>query len=281
MTENQPKTAHLPKVLGLLGLGELSQNQAIIIATATLGAFLTVLGATHYYLNKISPIPMEDPLLAASIGKVAENRAYLQHVETKTVVSDRDIRVVGDYMINHTYSEYASRATTTLSIPEEGGLTTEHQFTLTNIAIGDDVYSKIETESELLKKTIPHSTAWRRLKRDEIPPELNNIAIPGPILDNLKILSNKGIYLVVLKKQEEEVEGYGELVRYTLKLSKETPEEGTLGSVLQRIGSEGLVDLWIQESTSEPRIIRFENNSYHSTTTIITMTDIPRLTPPE
>ena len=224
---------------------------------------------------------MSDPLLAKVIERSNSIRSYQQHVETETTVSERPIRVVGDYSINHDRIEYFSKATTTLTIPVPGKSPENHEFTLTNIALANDVYSKIDTKSEVLKKTIPYSPAWRHFKKDDIPPELKNIAIPGPILDNMRILDEQGKYLLIVKKHGRVKLGTENLIRYTLKLSEETPLEGTLGSITNRIGKEGVVDIWIDEKIPAIRTIRFENPTYHSTTSISQIGAVERLSPPE
>ena len=224
--------------------------------------------------------PTSDPLLAKVIENVAKNIAYIQHVETETSLSDRDIRVVGDYMVNHKSREYYSVATTTLTLPDTGQGREKHSFTLSNIAIVDDVYTKIDTESELLKKTIPHSVTWRHFKSGQIPPEFENIAIAGPILDNLRIFDERGRYMVIIKKHGYETFQNENLMRYTLSLSDSTPPEGTLGVILNRIGKNGHIDAWVDAKNHMIRHLHFENGEYRSTTTIETSESTPPLSPP-
>lgn len=147
--------------------------------------------------------------------------------------------------------------------------------------MGNEVYTKVETDSELLMSTIPHSPLWRHFTRDSIPQPFINIAVSGPILDNLLILSRGGSYLALAASHGTEPWGDEMLVHYTFTLSEEGQKSigGTLGTLLGRVGESGYVDVWIDEASAEPRYMVFQGENYSSTTTISAI-NIPKAIEP-
>lgn len=239
---------------------------------ALAGVMLLVFGATSfgiwYYLQ---PHELEDALLQKTFAGIASIATYTQSVETEINLSDRNLVVRGEYYLNGPENRFQSIATTTLRVPQ-GRKIEEHSFTLQNISIGDDIYSKIETESPLLQETIPHSANWRHFTKGHIPDEFADIAVSGPILDNLLLFSQGGAFLVPRESYGEEMLGAERLARYSFTLSESVRRiGGTLGTLVGRIGESGRVDVWIDPSSATLRQAVFTGENYHSTTTFSAM----------
>jgi hypothetical protein len=234
---------------------------SVIMASVAMGGF----GWWYYF----SLPPELDAAFKQMLEDISAVRAYTQYVQTEIAMSDRHLRVVGTYYIDEIGNRFASSATTTLTMPDLPPSEREHSFTLQNVSIGVNVYTRIETESELLKKTIPASPRWQRFQKDNIPSTFDNIAVPGPILDNLKLLGAGGTYLTLqgtpaIEKWNDEL-----LTRYSFVLSDTAPKNsgGTLQALFERIG-DGTIDVWLDTETAVLKFMRFENDSYISTTTV-------------
>jgi len=150
-----------------------------------------------------------------------------------------------------------------------------------NISLNDDVYFKIETTSEFLRNTIPHSPEWQHYKRDRVPPQLTDIAIWGPIIDTLLLFRNEGAYIQLLDIHGESRWAEDILARYTFQRSDEDTDHigGTLATLLQRIGG-GTVDIWIDPSTKTVRHIVITSDNYVSTTTLSNINTVSGIVSP-
>ncbi len=209
--------------------------------------------------------PSTDPSLDRVFKKVSEVKSYSQYVETEAIFPDRTLKILGTYNVDSAKNAFASYSTTTLLI---NGDPVQHIFTHQNLALGDDVYMKIETQDPLLKASIKSNPQWQRFSADTIPPSLNSIAVPGPIQDNIEILGEGGSWIYLVKKWGTEDWNGTSLLRYTFRLSgKKPPGHAPVGGLLSRIGA-GTIDVWIDPQTFEPRYLRFANSNYISTTTI-------------
>lgn len=209
--------------------------------------------------------------VASSIG------AHTEIVDTHVIVSDRILYIEGTYESNKALDAYAAYSTTTILLPDLPVNNQSHTFTHQNISIGNDVYTKIETESPVLLSSIPASPQWRHFTRSAIPREFADIAVPGPIIENLRLLDQGGTYLRLIQARGEEVLGSTTLRRYELELSgKKT--SGNLQTVMDRIGK-GRIDLWIDESTSLPYMMVFRGPGYFATTTISLLNSGPITAP--
>ncbi len=238
----------------------LAGTAAVALGIGLLFSYQTLIGA-----------PKLDSRMLSALQSVQVLSAYEMQVETKTVYSDRLIAVLGLYKLNFRDNSYASLATTTLTIPENRPGHREHTFSLQNISVNNDVYVKIETDSELLKENIPHSPLWRHFTKETIPPQFNDIAVSGPVLDNLQLFSGNAKYLRLAKKPEEFLIEGSPFFRYTFELSEaaSTIEGGTLKSLVARIGR-GEVEVWL-DATPEIRVITVKGDNYVSTTTILSV----------
>lgn len=189
-------------------------------------------------------------------------------METSATFPDRKLLITGVYSVDTKTRDFGSYSTTTLLIGRDPA---GHVFTHTNLAIRDDIYMKLETSDALLKTTIQSSPEWRHYTKATIPKNLDGVAVPGPIQDNLQILGNKGAWVSKIKKQESSAWG-APLVQYTFKLSGRQPKTNDAArSIASRIGAAGVIDVWIDPQSSEPRYLRFSNDSYVSTTTIFAL----------
>ncbi len=221
----------------------------------------------------------DEPLIKTLEG-IRSIQSYSQYVDTTTVVSDRPLRVFGWYIVDHGTRSYATFSTTTLRVPDGVLGAGNHDFTHDNIAIGDTVYVKIDTDSEFLKPSINDSHEWHRFERDRIPETYKNIAIAGPILDNLRIFANNAAHLELVKKYGLETVGLEQLRHYRFKLKSVVPDESTVGALAERLGSEGTIDIWIDDDSSTIRRMYFARDPYTSTTTLSAFNEVPVITPP-
>lgn len=228
-----------------------------------------------YTLFFSGPPQLDAPILAA-FEQVAVITSYGQEVETRTVISNRALQIKGFYGVNDPDSAYSSYGTTTLYIPGDPG---GHSFSHINLSIGDEVYTKVETTDPSLKKSIQNGPHWWHFKSTAIPSTLEGIVVPGPLQDNLQILSEGGAYLTLTKKYGPVMWGGDSLLRYDFKLSDKIPLAGPLSAIRDRIGS-GTVGVWIDPATFAPRHLLFENRPYFSTTTIEDINSLPTLAVP-
>lgn len=210
-----------------------------------------------------------DPNLAMFLAKVSHIDSYSQHVETDMVFPDRHLQVTGEYLVDRRTERYSTYSTTTIILPDSGE-PVPHDFTLANIAIGKDVYNRIYTRSPVLVHTIPASEAWRHFTADSIPTEFKNIAIPGPLLDNLLLFSKNGRFLTLVSAATIPAHAStSPMHHFVFKLSGDSPphDMGTLRALISRIGIDGYIEAWSDEQ-GVPRILHFSNEAYSSTTTI-------------
>ncbi|MEN9413256.1 MAG: hypothetical protein RLZZ342_343 [Candidatus Parcubacteria bacterium] len=227
---------------------------------------ITVLAAgTSLFVSIIPKRDAElDALLARSIELHANVASYEQHVETEAAFPGRGLSIQGIYRVDRLRGRYEGISTTTLSFP---GGPKNIAFSLHNTAIGRFVYVHVHTSSPVLKGTIPATDTWQRFSADAIPETYQGIAVPGPILDNLRILNTVGTYIVQNNYPERTQEGDRKLARYTFTAHSVTEEPGTLQALLSHIQN-GIVVVWIDIETAKPVRLAFHAPSYHSTTTL-------------
>ena len=207
-----------------------------------------------------------DPAAKKILDQAGSAHSYIAEVETQVNVGNKSLHIIGTYLIDSSANRFASFSTTTLLSSK--GRDTESSFTLGNISIGDDVYTRIQTSSPALMKTIQHSATWQHFKSNAIPPSYVGIATPGPVLDNLLLVGENQRYLTFVKKSSERKNGHV-VQRYTFKLSKTIAKAGgTLEALSGRITSDGIIDIWIDTASSTLLSLIFTNNTYHSTTTV-------------
>ncbi len=247
---------HLPLV---------SRTQKLLVGC--LGVGLVILGVSLLYISIKTGKPVADAPLKRAFEAATVTSSYTQLVETEAYFTGRRLYIEGKYTVDASRRAYAAISTTTLFV---AGDPVGHVFTHENISIGDDVYTKVITKDALLEKAIQQLPSWQRFTSVSIPKQLLGIAVAGPIQDNLRILAESGIWVTLEKKPHEE-NVYGEqMLRYTFSLSGKKPESaGALDAIIQRIGSEGVIDAWIDPHTSQTRYLRFMNKEYVSTTTLL------------
>lgn len=221
-----------------------------------------------------------DNRLHTALQGVQSPHTYEIVVETTTALSDRTLEVLGLYRLNFDTKRFGAYATTTLTIPKEKPRNRTHTFTFLNLAIDNDVYVHIDTDSELLRKTIPHSPDWRHFKADTVPAQFKDIAVSGPVLDNLALLDKMGTYLTLLGQPAERTHGGEQFRVYEFNLSEKagSVSGGTLEPLLRRIGS-GHVFVWVDESPAV-RMMTFFGDNYSSTTTVRSVNSPVEITAP-
>jgi len=232
----------------------------------------------------------KDKLLATSTDrtfeKIVQNTAnisiYTQHVETNTIESGIKMNIIGDYDMNKELNSFQSVATTTLILPESEK-NAEHSFNITNISINDDVYTKVETDSDFIKGRMPDSNVWLQFKAASIPNNLSNISIPGPVIDNLKLFAENGRYLKILDDHKNDASVNEDELHYTLGLSVDAfKKDGleVLGVTVKRIGEYGFIEIWADKDTFILKKIVLKNDPYESTTTIYNVNNTIDISPP-
>lgn len=205
-------------------------------------------------------------------------KSYTQEVQTRAVLSDRILEIEGVYSNDANTDVFAANVITNVIIPETD---TPLTFSLENIAIKDSVYVKVETESDILAATIPTGPDWHLFAADSIPEEFLGIAIPGPILDNLAILSEGGAYVSLISYENSSMSSTEKLAHYRFRLSGEVPKNpGPLTALIERIGKNGFVDVWIDKESLHVNQMVFSNPPYFSTTTIRSINTPPVVSPP-
>ncbi len=212
-----------------------------------------------------------DANLRRALKAVQKPHTYEVAVETSTALSGRYIDVLGLYRLDFDADRYASYATTTITNPQEKPPNNRQSFTLQNLSIGDDIFVKIETDSPQLKKTIPQSPQWQHFQSTTIPEQFKGIAIDGPVLDSLSLLSKRGAYLSLEGAPAMREFASSTFRVYMFKLSGKNPSSGggTLQSLMGHIGT-GTVSIWLNESDSV-HLIHMQGEGYSSTTTVLSI----------
>jgi hypothetical protein len=248
-----------PLIMKYLGnIPSLSYRQWSLI-----GITLVTASASLYMGGAFKRDTELDALLARSVELYAHTTSYEQYVETEASFPGRGLAIQGTYRVDRLRGRYEGISTTTLSFP---GGPRNIAFSLHNIAIGRFVYVQVHTSSPALKGTIPATEGWQRFPADAIPETYQGIAVPGPILDNLRILSAIGTFIVP-DGSPERVPGTQQLAQYRFKARSNTEEPGTLQALLSHIQN-GTVFVWIDTETAKPVRLAFHAPSYHSTTTL-------------
>ncbi|MBP9669525.1 MAG: hypothetical protein KBE09_04525 [Candidatus Pacebacteria bacterium] len=248
-------------------------NKTLIWIAAVVAGALTVTVAAYVALDRYSRTL--DALMKDTLVHVAHVESYSQDVTTEVAFPDRTLSIVGTYHIDRKARNYASFSTSTLKIAELG----EHTFSVENLSLQDTIYTRISTESPLLTTTIPQTNGWKSFPNTAIPKDLENIALPGPTLDNLLLFGENGRFIQLQEKMGEE-EVHGErLHRYEFSLSEVFPEHpGPVRALTERIGAAGRITVWVDATSAMIRHIRFENDTY-SSETMISNVDTPLAIP--
>jgi hypothetical protein len=203
--------------------------------------FLLLLFFAYLYRTGLHQAP--DPRLNAAFAKAGSTGSYAQEDRTEAVVGDKRLVIRGSYLVDRPKNAYLSLSTTTVYV---GGSHTGQSFTLANISVGNDVFSKMEVGGSAPETSIPSSESWRHFKSNDIPAEYIGIAIPGPLLDSLRLFGEGGTYLRLDHTMGDEDLSGQAVARYRFRLSDKTPPSpgGTLEALIGHIAT-GTVDAWI------------------------------------
>lgn len=218
-----------------------------------------------------------DAFLSTLYDTSGNVRSYTMKAETEVLFPEKTLSINGLYAIDSTKHTYSSTATTSL-ITRNRGI---QRFSLQNIVVNEDVYVRIDATDSSLQKTLPSYGKWLHFKTGSIPPSFANIAVPGPVLDNLLLLSEDGKYLSLVEKMGADLFNGTSTVRVRFRLSGAKPKGsgGPLHALLTRIGDDGVIDIWAHENGAVEGM-HFSNKNYRSTTTIISLLP-PTFTPPQ
>jgi hypothetical protein len=207
-----------------------------------------------------------DPLVEGVFDRAAQVSSYAQYVETRQVSERGTMQIKGDYLVDDTHRNYASYSTTTYTQAKGAAVV----FLLENRTIGADVYVRVLNKSPLVKLSVPAIGTWEHFPANSIPATYQNIAVAGPVIDDLKLLDDRGKYLTQDTNHGMTSFNNNRYMRYTFRLSRlaETANDGGIQTIAARIGKNGLVDLWIDPLSTEIAYMRLTDGaSYTSTTT--------------
>ncbi|MFM2330842.1 MAG: hypothetical protein RLZZ26_349 [Candidatus Parcubacteria bacterium] len=221
-----------------------------------------------YYAYRTLHTPAEqklDPVLQQVLDHTAQVSSYAQYVETKQVSEAGILQIKGDYLVDDTHKSYASYSTTTYK--QARG--TPVVFLLENRSLGSDVYVRLLNKSPLVKLSVPAGGTWAHFPANSIPVSYQNIAVAGPVIDDLKLLGNHGEYLIEDANHGMTSFGSSRYIRYTFKLSRlaEVANDGGIQTIAGRVGKDGFVDLWIDPLSNQAAYMRLTNGTTYTSTT--------------
>ena len=219
----------------------------------------------HFYISYRSG-PAFDGLMLRVFDKAAGVYAYRERAETTVVVSKRGLKIDGSYRIDLKTDTFSSDSTTTLTALGASTKPLNESFVLRNVSVGNDIYYELSTKSPSLQYIMLAGPGWHHFGRGNVPKNLVNVAISGPILDDLALFRAGPKYLDYVGK----ILHVGTTTRYLLKLSSiPPPARGTVESLEGHITAGGHIDLWVNSDTAEIERIHFSGPNYESTTTIL------------
>jgi hypothetical protein len=232
-----------------------------------LGVLLAIVLGYYTYRSLHSPPEQKfDPVVEQVLSHTAQVSSYAQYVETKQVSEAGILQIKGEYLVDDTHKSYASYSTTTYK--QAQGTTVV--FLLENRSLASDIYVRLLNESPSVKLSVPAVGAWAHFPANSIPASYQNIAVAGPVIDDLKLLANHGEYLIQDKNHCMTSFGSSRYIRYTFRLSRlaEVASDGGIQTIAGRVGKNGFIDLWIDPLSDEAAYMRLTNGtSYTSTTT--------------
>lgn len=221
-----------------------------------------------------------DTRLKTALSEVQGVHSYEMYDETHATLPAHTIDITGRYSLNFETQRYESVSTTTLTMLDERPPENVHTFTLQHRSLSDDIYVRIQTDSPLLKKTIPHGPEWRHFKANAIPDRFIDIAVAGPILDNLALLREEGAFLSQTGSPAEITVASSTYHVYTFTLSKKAAEvrDGPVKGLVDFIAT-GTIDVWIDDTPSI-REMHINGPSYISTSTFSNVNTPLDIVPP-
>jgi hypothetical protein len=222
----------------------------------------------------LSYAPRHDALFEAALLNTENVTSYTQDSKVRLLLEDRTLEVQGIYRVDRK-GRYASWATSTLFIPGE----VPREFLLENVSFGEEVYMRLTTKDPYLEKSIAHSPEWRHFSRTTIPPQFVDIAVWGPIIDNLLLFSEEGAYLEMRNDPVLEKVGEQEFKRYDLVRAKKFPTPGsTLAMLLERADGASIT-VWIDPGEARVHRLLITKEGYESDTLFLPFGEEPIVPP--
>lgn len=229
-------------------------------------------------VSRQSEVREYGPLLAQFIESASHTVPYRADVEVSIPQSGKMLSIEGLYFVNHETREYYSFSTT--SVTDIDNTTPSISFTIENIALNNWVYLRITPLDAYSRKTVRGTDSWVDFPANEIPVKYTDIAVSGPVQDNLALFSENGS-LIELLKSERSGGADSPTETYTFKLSSKgmTAPSGPVRAIADHIGSLGYIYVTIPgPDNSDARMI-FSGNNYSATTTIRTKVSLPTFVP--
>lgn len=243
----------------------------LLIAGAGVFLFLSF----WQYLRPPAALELRDPLLSNALMKVKEMPSYAQEVRTEAIFPGRRLKIEGVYLVDRGQNRYSSVATTTVFTPKGGK---ESSFTLSNISIDNEVYTRIASDDPTIQASFGDSSMWNHFSSTAIPSRFAGVAIPGPVLDNLRILEDNGGYLsLIASSTREKKTGF---TRYLFELAPahRGAPAGTLQALMGHI-ADGTIEMWVDDDATV-RMLAFSGPDYRSTTTVRSLGEDQHIGPP-
>lgn len=257
-------------------ISHLSSAAKIFLVAVT----LFFCSALYVYLNRASsPTSTLDSTVKKALNDIGMKRAYASHVETTLALPDREVRVDGVYVVNEPLLSYESFSTTTVLF--RPGNKVASSFTLANISIASDVYSKIFSLKDSPAVIARSSSSWKHFTKDSILLDPSSVAVSGPILDNFLIFSSELRHLLFRTSHESTINKI-KLMQHVFSIQKTDDPNlpATLSALITRIGEKGYVSVWMSPTSSSVIFFSFDNDSYHSTTTPLFDSPLPSILKP-
>ncbi len=227
------------------------------------GAGILVCAYLLLHSQERSPLTPRDPLIIAALEKAAHTQRYAQEVRTEAIFPGRHLRIEGTYLVDRERNRYASVATTTVVTPRG---TSGTAFTLKNISVEGDVYTQVSSKDPSVLASFGDPGVWSHFSATAIPEKFAGIAIPGPILDNLRILEDDGSYLSPAGTSTRDTKTGLTRYAFTLAPAHHGAPAGTLQALMGHIAN-GAVDVWVDDDANV-RLLAFTGPDYRSTTTV-------------
>lgn len=250
------------------------KKQSLLLLLILGAGIFACLFAWQYLRHPTSQNP-PDPLLQAALEKASRVTTYAQEVTTEAIFPGRHLKIEGTYLIDRGKGRYSSVATTTV-IASKGS--SGASFTLRNISIDSEVYTRISSTDPAVQASFGDSGMWNHFSATAIPERFAGIAIPGPILDNLRILDDDGGFLSPIGTSTRDTKTDLTRYRFALAAAHSGTPAGTLQALMGHI-ADGTVDVWLDDDATV-HMLAFNGPEYRSTTTISRLGEDLQIGPP-
>jgi len=239
------------------------------VALWWVSGFIVVSLLVVLFLHLASPSDGFDRLFLEVLANEASKTTYTEHAETEVVVGVKRLRIDGIYRLDPPQGAFGSISTTTVADLDQPFSKSPNSFVLQNVSLGEDVYFRLDTKSPSLQHLKNANVGWIHVPGNKIPSELSDVAVSGPILDDLALFREKGKYVSSVERIATN-DRDAKQIHYVMKLSgNSAPRGSTLESLFGHVGGSGTIDVWVEEKSALISRIHFSGAGYSSTTTVM------------